>query len=87
MLPIDHLVYATPDLPATVAQVARLTGVAPTEGGRHPGWGTRNYLLSLGERVYLEIVGPDEEQPPPPGGVRSLGLVAGLFNVPKAYPQ
>jgi len=68
MLPIDHLVYATPDLPATVAEVARLTGVAPAEGGRHPGWGTRNYLLSLGERVYLEIVGPDEEQATPHGG-------------------
>jgi hypothetical protein len=68
----DHLVYATPDVDRTVRDLARLTGVQPVEGGRHPGAGTRNYLLGL-DTGYLEILGPDPEQAPPPGP-RPLGV-------------
>jgi len=64
---IDHLVYATPDLDATVADVVGSWGVQPSAGGRHDGLGTRNALLSLGEGIYLELVGPDPDQPDPPG--------------------
>jgi hypothetical protein len=62
---LDHLVYATPDLAATVAEFTRRTGIAPAPGGAHVGLGTRNYLVGLGGPYYLEIVGPDPEQPNP----------------------
>ena len=62
---LDHLVYAVPDLAAGVAAMAALLGVAPSTGGPHPGLGTRNFLVSLGESCYLEIIGPDPEQPQP----------------------
>ncbi len=62
---LDHLVLATPDLPATVAMVTRALGVSPVEGGRHVGRGTRNFLLGLGAGGYLEIIGVDADQPAP----------------------
>lgn len=60
---VDHLVYAVPDLAAGSHLIAQLTGVTPAQGGSHPRWGTANTLLSLGKNTYLEIIGPDPEQP------------------------
>jgi len=64
-LALDHLVFAGPDLAATVDLVTELTGVVPAPGGRHLGRGTANYLADLGTGAYLEIIGPDPAQPDP----------------------
>jgi hypothetical protein len=64
-VPVDHLVYATPDLGLGINRIERLLGIRATPGGQHPGAGTRNALIALGPTAYLEIVGPDLEQPEP----------------------
>lgn len=64
---IDHLIVAAPDLDEGRARAEELLGVEAALGGQHPGFGTRNALISLGEGRYLEIVGPDPDQPDPEG--------------------
>lgn len=60
---LDHLVYAVPNLDAGVRAFAARTGVTPVDGGRHAGFGTANYLAGLAPGRYLEIIGPDPDQP------------------------
>lgn len=62
---IDHLVLATPDVDATATWLAEATGVQASVGGPHVGRGTKNRLCSFGADHYLEIIGPDPDQPEP----------------------
>jgi hypothetical protein len=73
---LDHLVYAVPDLAEAAARFTAVTGVEPAPGGRHLGRGTRNLLVGLGPAAYLEIIGPDPEQPADPGAVVPFGVDA-----------
>ena len=70
----DHLILGTPDVAAAVSLISRTWGVEPAVGGQHLGEGTRNALLSLGPGIYLEILGPDPDQPPPLDRPRWLGI-------------
>lgn len=62
---LDHLVLATPDVAETRAWLEDATGIQPSIGGPHIERGTCNVLCSFGPDTYLEIIGPDPDQPEP----------------------
>lgn len=70
---VDHLIYTVPSLDRGVQEIERLLGVRPVPGGRHPEYGTRNALVSVGPTTYLEIMAPDPELATPERG-RLFGL-------------
>jgi Glyoxalase-like domain len=48
------------DLAAAAREIEARHGLASIEGGRHPGWGTANRIVPLGE-TYLELVAVVDE--------------------------
>jgi hypothetical protein len=52
---IDHVVLAVRDLDEAADRLLAATGLDAVEGGRHPGWGTANRIVPLGDD-YVELL-------------------------------
>ena len=62
MIELDHVLIAAADLDAAGREFEARYGLSSVAGGRHPGWGTANRIVPLGD-TYLELVAavePDE---------------------------
>jgi Glyoxalase-like domain len=55
---LDHIIVRVSSLERGMASFAALTGVWAVRGGQHPGRGTENALVSLGDGHYLELLAP-----------------------------
>ena len=55
---LDHLSYActTAELPDVVQRIGSDLGATFIDGGRHPSFGTRNFVLPLANGCYVEVV-------------------------------
>src|SRR6478735_2059701 len=54
-LAVDHVLVAVDDLAVAGALVEARHGLVSVDGGSHPGWGTANRIVPLGD-AYLELV-------------------------------
>jgi hypothetical protein len=63
---LDHIVVTAHDLAAGVKYVSDALGVAMQPGGEHPDMATHNWLLRLGDAVFLEVIAPNPAAPRPP---------------------
>jgi Glyoxalase-like domain len=59
-LELDHVLIAVADLAVAAREIEARHGLASIEGGRHPGWGTANRIVPLGD-TYLELVSVVDE--------------------------
>lgn len=62
---LDHLAVVCQDLQLGVAWLESALGVRATPGGQHPRMATHNALLRLGDGLYLEVIAPQADVPPP----------------------
>jgi hypothetical protein len=55
---LDHISYActTSEIADTVQRIGSDLGGAFVDGGRHPSFGTRNFILPLADGCYVEVV-------------------------------
>ena len=53
---LDHLVLVAATLESGVAFCEKALGVRMTKGGEHARMGTHNFLLNLGDAIYLEVI-------------------------------
>jgi hypothetical protein len=63
MLEIDHVIVGIDSFERGIALLHEFTGVTAVYRGAHPGRGTHNALLSLGEGKYLELLAPNPREP------------------------
>ncbi len=55
---LDHISYActASELPDVVQRIGSELGATFIDGGRHPSFGTRNFILPLSNGTYVEVV-------------------------------
>jgi hypothetical protein len=80
---LDHISYAAgPEgLGAAVQRIGSALGAAFRDGGIHPRFGTRNFVLPMADGVYLEVVAaldhPAADKAPFGQAVKARGLAGG----------
>jgi hypothetical protein len=57
---LDHVLIAVSDLTSGGRELEARYGLESIEGGRHPGWGTANRIVPLGD-AYLELIAVVDE--------------------------
>ena len=58
---VDHILLATTDLGTASQALSDRFGLQAVEGGRHPDWGTANWIVPVGD-AYLELVAVVDER-------------------------
>ena len=61
MRQIDHIVYTVPDLTAAIDWFEAISGIRPVFGGYHTTQGTKNAIINLGNKRYLELLAADND--------------------------
>ena len=60
MLELDHVLFAVDDLAQGARWFEEQRGLASVVGGSHPGWGTANRIVPLGD-AYLELIAVEDD--------------------------
>jgi hypothetical protein len=58
---VDHVLLATSDLDVASRTLSDRYGLMSVQGGRHPDWGTANWIVPVGD-AYLELVAVVDER-------------------------